>query len=291
MMPLEKLLRAEARRLGVGVEVILKDYAIGHLLGAIASEPTLRDTLIFKGGTALKKLYFGDYRFSEDLDFTGAGAPTGAALGAALRAVTGRAVMTLDARGPFVIELERQVHRDPHPGDQEAFDIRVQYPWQRTPLCVVKVEITVDEPVVCRPLWLPVLHGYGEAAPGSLLAYTLDEIVAEKLRAVLQCVAGNVRRGWTRSRPRDYYDLWRILTSHASAIDARGFPELLRRKCTVRAVEFSGAADFFPQPLVDATRETWVRSLDALVPDLPRFEDVLGSLVPRVTALLTGSGD
>jgi len=53
MIPLEKLLRAEARRLGVGVEVVLKDYAIGHLLGAIAAEPTLRDTLVFKGGTAL----------------------------------------------------------------------------------------------------------------------------------------------------------------------------------------------------------------------------------------------
>ena len=24
----------------------------------------------FKGGTALKRCYFGDYRFSEDLDFT-----------------------------------------------------------------------------------------------------------------------------------------------------------------------------------------------------------------------------
>lgn len=26
--------------------------------------------MIFKGGTALKKVYFEDYRFSEDLDFT-----------------------------------------------------------------------------------------------------------------------------------------------------------------------------------------------------------------------------
>ena len=26
--------------------------------------------MAFKGGTALKRCYFGDYRFSEDLDFT-----------------------------------------------------------------------------------------------------------------------------------------------------------------------------------------------------------------------------
>ena len=211
MTPLEKLLRAEARRLGIGVEVLLKDYAIGHVLGAIAAEPTLADTLVFKGGTALKKLYFGDYRFSEDLDFTAAGAPSGPALEAALRDVAGRALATLGARGPFAIVVERQEHRDPHPAGQEAFDLRMQYPWQRTPLCVVKVEVTADEPVVLPPDHRPILHGYGEPVPGILPVYRLDEIVAEKLRAVLQCVAANTRRRWTRSRPRDYYDLWRIL--------------------------------------------------------------------------------
>ena len=30
----------------------------------------LKETMIFKGGTALKKCYFGDYRFSQDLDFS-----------------------------------------------------------------------------------------------------------------------------------------------------------------------------------------------------------------------------
>ncbi len=39
------------------------------MLLAIANSP-LRDRLAFKGGTALKKIYAPDYRFSEDLDFT-----------------------------------------------------------------------------------------------------------------------------------------------------------------------------------------------------------------------------
>jgi predicted nucleotidyltransferase component of viral defense system len=286
MTPLEKLLRAEARRLGVGVEVLMKDYAIGHVLGAVAAEPTLADTLVFKGGTALKKLYFGDYRFSEDLDFTALGAPSGPALEATLRGVAGRTLAALSARGPFVITVERQEHRDPHPAGQEAFDLRVQYPWQRTPLCIVKLEITADEPVVLPPDHRPILHGYNEAVPGTLAVYRLDEIVAEKLRAVLQCVAGNARRRWTRSRPRDYYDLWRILREPGATIDAAGFPDLLSRKCAVRDVSYDAPADFFPAALVDTTRETWVRSLGALVPDLPPFDTVLDALIPRVTALL-----
>lgn len=39
------------------------------MLLAIAASP-LRDLLAFKGGTAIKKMYVPDYRFSEDLDFT-----------------------------------------------------------------------------------------------------------------------------------------------------------------------------------------------------------------------------
>lgn len=39
-------------------------------MDAIFSIPECRDNLIFKGGTCLRKCYFEDYRFSEDLDFT-----------------------------------------------------------------------------------------------------------------------------------------------------------------------------------------------------------------------------
>ena len=42
------------------------ENALSYLLAGIAANPDLSGTLIFKGGTALKKLYFGDYRFSAD---------------------------------------------------------------------------------------------------------------------------------------------------------------------------------------------------------------------------------
>lgn len=56
----------------------------------------LRDSLLFKGGTALKKCYFGDYRFSEDLDFTAVGSvPTGVAMESAIRDACATAVKLL----------------------------------------------------------------------------------------------------------------------------------------------------------------------------------------------------
>ena len=46
-----------------------RDYCLAWFL-ALLSQSDLKTVLGFKGGTALKRCYFGDYRFSEDLDFT-----------------------------------------------------------------------------------------------------------------------------------------------------------------------------------------------------------------------------
>lgn len=49
---------------------IEKDYVLSWVLFAISKNEMLNKALVFKGGTVLKKAYFEDYRFSEDLDFT-----------------------------------------------------------------------------------------------------------------------------------------------------------------------------------------------------------------------------
>ena len=59
-----------SRQLGVPAVTIDKDWVLGHLLYGIYQNDYLGDNLVFKGGTCLKKCYFADYRFSEDLDFT-----------------------------------------------------------------------------------------------------------------------------------------------------------------------------------------------------------------------------
>ena len=58
-----------AHKLGLGDKTIEKDYVLTWVLHAIAASP-LQDKLAFKGGTAIKKMYVPEYRFSEDLDFT-----------------------------------------------------------------------------------------------------------------------------------------------------------------------------------------------------------------------------
>lgn len=49
---------------------IEKDYILTGILTGISNHPILAKSQAFKGGTVLKKFYFKDYRYSEDLDFT-----------------------------------------------------------------------------------------------------------------------------------------------------------------------------------------------------------------------------
>lgn len=229
MKPLRLRLEEAHKRLGLPWEVLERDYLLSWILAGITQVEILRNSLVFKGGTALKKCYFGDYRFSEDLDFTGVeSVPTGAAMEAAVKEACTRAVQLLDPYAPAEIICERHAEREPHPGSQEAFDIRARFPWHRQPHTRVMVEVALDEKLLRSPSRRPVLHDYGEQLIAEVSTYSLEEIVAEKLRAILQHARAFENRGWVRSRARDYYDLWRILGASPARLDVSNFEALLR---------------------------------------------------------------
>ncbi len=86
MKNLKTRLREHSKLNNVTQHVIEQDYLLSWLLEAFSENSLLSDTLVFKGGTALKKCYFKNYRFSEDLDFTAKdGAPENAQLEDAIR--------------------------------------------------------------------------------------------------------------------------------------------------------------------------------------------------------------
>jgi len=57
---LQVRIQEAANQHGVPPDVVEKDYALSYVLAGLSSRPELRDALVFKGGTALKKLFFGD---------------------------------------------------------------------------------------------------------------------------------------------------------------------------------------------------------------------------------------
>ncbi len=63
-------IQINARKFGVRDQQIEKDYMLSWILQGMAQHERISRVMVFKGGTVLKKVYFWDYRFSEDLDFT-----------------------------------------------------------------------------------------------------------------------------------------------------------------------------------------------------------------------------
>jgi len=114
MKPLRTRLQEARKRLGIPWEVLERDYLLSWILAGIARMDELERTLVFKGGTALKKCYFGDgYRFSEDLDFSALeGAPVGEAMETAVRDACSEAAALLDeyALVEIVAESEDTSH-------------------------------------------------------------------------------------------------------------------------------------------------------------------------------------
>ena len=68
--PLRKRLNKLKQETNVELSVYERDYLISFVLAAISRVPALSETIVFKGGTALRKCYFPGYRFPEDLDFS-----------------------------------------------------------------------------------------------------------------------------------------------------------------------------------------------------------------------------
>jgi hypothetical protein len=146
----------------------------------------------------------------------------------------------------------------------------------------LKVEITVDEPVLLPAQEYPILHSFAEPFQANVRGYALAEIVAEKLRALLQSQAKLADRGWGASRVcRDYYDLWYILSLEKLA----DIPDLVAAKCSVRGIRFGTPADFVSPNLIETARREWNQQLSPFIPAAPAVAKVLGEVQALILAL------
>lgn len=122
MKPLRRRFEEVRKNTGLSWEAIERDYILSWVLAGIGVNEKLQKTLIFKGGTALKKCYFGEYRFSEDLDFTARdSAPRQDELEKEINRSCRLAAELAQNFSPLELDVERYREREPHPGNQEVF--------------------------------------------------------------------------------------------------------------------------------------------------------------------------
>ena len=198
---------AEAKRIadamGVDALVIDLDHALGVALWSF-SVTGLRDWgWVFKGGTCLRKAYFEGYRFSEDLDFTAERPVSPGSVASRIRAAAEPAA----SRGVTILvdELRCAAEND----DYGRQTVKARVPYRGAVIRtgdprVLQFDVSADETLCFSPVTRPMLHPYSDAQSVAceLPAYALEEVMAEKLRAI----AG--QRQYAVAR--DVYDIARL---------------------------------------------------------------------------------
>ena len=109
-----------------------------------------------------------------------------------------------------------------------------------------------------------VASQYPDIAHYCVNAYSLDEIMAEKIRSILQ-----------RGKSRDYYDVWMLLK--VEKFDLNEIRQLVIEKCKCKGIEFKSELIFDEDKLRDA-RSFWEVGLKDLVKELPDFNLVVHEL-------------
>jgi uncharacterized protein len=237
--------------------VLERDYCLAWFLVGL-SQSRLGDLLIFKGGTALKRCHFGDYRISEDLDFTLARQAEFSEIRQGLDEVYELAAQASGIRFSFDAE-DRQMHVNSH-----TFYLRYQGPLP--PSSTVKVDITISELLLFPVEQLPVLRTYPEfedlPEDRRISVYSLNEIATEKIVAL---------QDRARNEPRDLYDLW-FLTTQAG-VEIGHLTGAIREKLHFRGKDIAGVEDRIMAKEA-RLKALWDGRLGHQIETLPQYEEV-----------------
>ncbi len=252
-------IKSEAGRAGVPPSTVEKDYVISVVLRELWTSGIWKN-LVFKGGTALRKVYFSDYRFSEDLDFNLVRGDAYEAM-KALDALTGH-------RGEIEFlepEIRERTGKRYHEGKTVGYEIRIPYYFlrRRGEPAKIRMDLSIGnyEKMVLEPVEKGIFHAYSDREAFSrvrVMAYSLEELMAEKIRTIFQRIG----------RPRDIYDIWYL----SGYVDMGAVLSITDKKFAVKGVSFlpervKGNEEVF--------RGNW-GNLSVLTGDIPDFEEVWG---------------
>lgn len=243
--------------------VLERDYCISWFLIGLSSV-SLRTKLAFKGGTALKRCHFQDYRFSEDLDFSLLEELSFDVLKSELEVVYNE----IKKASGIMFKFSRE---DFH-SHQNSYTFYLGY---EGPLPArdkeVKVDVTIKECLVHPIENLIVLRSYPEyddlPEDAKVRVYSLQEIATEKTIALLDRV---------RNEPRDLYDLWHLVVSTKS-VNLSEIESAIQQKLAFRNKALGQVSGEFTRK-EPRLKNMWKSRLSAQVSNLPEFEGVYRSV-------------
>lgn len=254
------LSRAELQRLAhrerVALGMLEKDYVLTEVLNGLSRLQPLRESFVFKGGTALRKVYFPHWRYSEDLDFT-------------VKFDIPKEELRLDLDALYQqVEQATQIRlttRMLHKTNGYA-RIRTQLLGPSGYPAMIYMDLSFDEPLCLEPQLRKVLTAPFPDEERTIQVYPLEELLAEKMRSLIE-----------RGKSRDYYDVWRLLKEQPSRMDLELLGVVIQKILRHKEIGLRTTADFLPQNAA-GIQKYWEKDLSQQVAALPPLDDVLSEL-------------
>ena len=262
-----RLAQAGGRR--IPEAVLERDYCLAWFLVSL-SRSALRERLVFKGGTALKRCYFGDYRFSADLAFTLTEELPLESILAGLEEVYDEVRRASGVAFRFA-RADRKQHQNSH-----TFYLAYEGPLPAASPKEVKVDITIHERFVCALGERSILRGYDEYADlpedSAIRVYALEEIAVEKVAALTDRA---------RNEPRDLYDVWYL--AFEGHVDLAMLASELDSKLEFRGRTREGMSEELARKEA-RYKKLWSARLGAQMAELPPFDDIYRSVCRNLRA-------
>jgi predicted nucleotidyltransferase component of viral defense system len=278
---------AELRRLAAVWEVDPMIADLDYVLGCFLSQWYRNKTaqsLRFKGGTCLRKIYFGDYRFSEDLDFTAEERISIEELQALIERTTQQ---LQDVFGLNFSERPPRIEIVSDEYGRESYQARLYYRgplrWRGDPRAI-RLDISRDEylglPVEARD----IIHPYSdqEFVTGvKIPCYSLAEMLSEKLRAL----SGQRRYAIAR----DIYDVHQLV--ERGSLDLYDVISILPGKFLVKGLNVKEINMDYVENRRDEFDRDWDRSLRYLLPtsEQTSFEEAWETLLELIRQMVDSS--
>lgn len=246
--------------------IIDKDYALEWLLyGIYHKNSKIKDYLIFKGGTAIRKIFFPSiWRFSEDLDFTVLPDANPNKIISGFKEIYG----ILEDEGGIKYESKLNV-----PDSGKAILGYIHFTGPLGMKNKIKIDASRIEKMVDSPVIQTVTVSYDDLSNFPINGYTLNEVVAEKIRSLMQ-----------RSKVRDYYDIWKMFSEHNN-FDESLIGSMVKQKCTINDIKYN-PSKIFDSSRLNGLQEHWEKELGRLVvASLPDPKKVFSEMENLLTFL------
>jgi predicted nucleotidyltransferase component of viral defense system len=229
-----------------------KDYLLDLALFLLCKN--IKQELIFKGGTALSKIYKFE-RFSEDLDFSEVKTIN-------IDFLMKRVISDLSKFGIWA-----EISKMKEPFNSVLITLRIKgplYDGRPQTLASIRVDINRKSKVEIEPFRSRVMSIYTEIPSFDVLAMQEREILSEKIRAII-----------TRNKARDLFDAFELMKKGIE----------IDRKLVVKKLKYNNLKFSKKQfsEAIDKKQGIWTQELKPLLNNVLDFNIVKGFVLSRTS--------